>query len=96
MQNTPSNINIKKVKQKVETIDEIDNIHHLHVWKLDDKQTHLEAHINLKNNINMLEMMAIREKTENLLKKTFGINHITLQVGYNCCPKDNQLVKKSY
>ncbi|MBI9055796.1 MAG: cation transporter [Bacteroidales bacterium] len=80
MQSTPSDINIKKVKQKVETIGEIDNIHHVHVWKLDDKQTHLEAHINLKNNINMVEMMGIIEQAEHLLKKHFDINHITLQI----------------
>ncbi|MBI9068267.1 MAG: cation transporter [Salinivirgaceae bacterium] len=93
MQTTPSNINIKELKQKVEVIDEIENIHHVHIWKLDDKQIHLEAHINLKNNIYMLEMMHIKEKVEHLLKTHFQISHITLQVGYNCCPKDNQLIK---
>lgn len=93
MQSTPSDINIKELKQKVESIGEIENIHHVHIWKLDDKQSHLEAHINLKNNINMIEMMQIKEKVESLLKEQFQINHITLQVGYNCCPKDNQLIK---
>lgn len=93
MQSTPSDINIKELKQKVEKIDEIENIHHLHVWKLDDKQIHLEAHINLKNNVDMLKMMQIKEKVEYLLKEHFHINHIVLQVGYNCCLKDNQLIK---
>jgi cobalt-zinc-cadmium efflux system protein len=93
MQNTPSNLNLNEIKQQVEKIDEIDNIHHVHVWKLDDKQIHLEAHLNLRNNINMVEMMIIKEKTENLLKKTFRINHVTLQVGYNCCSNNNQLIK---
>ncbi|MEA3505512.1 MAG: cation diffusion facilitator family transporter [Bacteroidota bacterium] len=93
MQNTPSNLNLNEIKQQVELIDEIDNIHHVHVWKLDDKQIHLETHLNLRNNINMVEMMIIKEKTENLLKKTFSINHVTLQIGYNCCSNNNQLIK---
>lgn len=93
MQSTPSNINLNEIKQQVEKIDEVDNIHHVHVWKLDDTQTNLEAHLNLKNNIDMKEMMGIREAIENLLKEKFGINHITLQMGYNCCSGNNELIK---
>lgn len=93
MQSTPSNINIKEIKKQVEKIDEIENIHHVHVWKLDDTQTHLEAHLNLKKNIDMIEMMSIKNQIELMLKEHYQINHITLQIGYNCCPKDNQLIK---
>ena len=94
MQSTPSNININEIKQQVEKIDEVDNIHHVHVWKLDDTQIHLEAHLNLRSNINMVEMMGKRETIKNLLKEKFGINHITLQMGYECCLGNNELIKK--
>ena len=93
MQSTPSDIDLKEVKNKVENIAEIENMHHLHVWKLDDKQTHLEAHINLKNNINMADMMQVKGNIENLLKNDFHINHITLQMGYECCTDNNELIK---
>ena len=93
MQSTPSNINLNELKQQVEKINEVDNIHHVHVWKLDDTQTHLEAHLNLKNNINMIEMMDIRRAVEYLLEEKFGVNHITLQMGYNCCSGNNELIK---
>ncbi len=85
MQSTPSNINLDEIKQEVEKIEDIDNIHHVHVWRLDDTQVHLEAHVNLKHNIDMEHMMKIREKVEHLLKEHFYINHITLQFGYKCC-----------
>jgi cobalt-zinc-cadmium efflux system protein len=85
MQSAPHEINLEEIKKQVEQLDEVDNIHHVHIWKLDDSQIHLEAHLNLKNNMDMCEMMAVREKTEHLLAEKFGIQHITLQTGYNCC-----------
>lgn len=93
MQSTPSNINLNEIKQQVEKMNGVNNIHHVHVWKLDDTQTHLEAHLNLKNNIDMIEMMGIRKAIEYLLEEKFGINHITLQMGYDCCLTDNKLIK---
>lgn len=91
MQSTPANIDINDMKQQVETIAAIENIHHVHVWQLDDTQTHVEAHINLKNNLNMIEMMDIRKAIKHLLKEKFGVQHITLQMGYGCCTGDDEL-----
>ena len=92
MQSVPNGINPEEIKNRVEQLNEIDNIHHIHVWKLNDTQIHLEAHINLKNNINMKEMMLVREQTETLLREKFGIAHITLQMGYNCCWGNETLI----
>ncbi len=92
MQSTPSNINLDEVKQAVENIEDIDNIHHVHVWKLDDTQTHIEAHVNLKNNVDMKTMMQIKSKVEELLKTKFHIQHITLQFGYECCAGNKKLI----
>ncbi len=92
MQATPSGIDLNKIKQEVETLTEIDNIHHLHVWKLDDTQIHFESHVNLKENLEMLEVMKIRGKIEHLLEEKFGIKHITLQFGYECCKGNDFLI----
>ncbi|PIF05668.1 MAG: cation transporter [Draconibacterium sp.] len=95
MQSTPHEINLDELKAQVEQLDQVDNIHHVHVWKLNDSQTHLEAHLNLKNNIDMMEMMAVREQTEKLLHEKFGIDHITLQIEYNSCPQNSLLINRS-
>lgn len=92
MQSVPDGINLEEIKTQVEQLEEVDNIHHVHIWKLDDFQIHLEAHLNLKSNIDMVEMMYVREKVENLLREKFGIKHITLQTGYNCCEGNKKLI----
>ncbi len=88
MQRTPSNIDLDVVKKEVEQITEIDNIHHIHVWKLDDTQVHLEAHLSVINNIDMKDMMQVKKEIVQLLKSQFSIDHITLQVEYDCCSDD--------
>lgn len=95
MQATPHGINLEKIKETVEQFDEIDNIHHVHVWKLSDTQIHLEAHLNMKSNIDMLTMMSLKEKVERILHEEFGIQHITLQFGYNCCKGETSLINNN-
>lgn len=92
MQSTPDNLDLNILKTEVEKLDEVDNIHHLHAWKLNDTQTHIEAHVNLKNNIDMIKMMQIKNEIEDLLHHTFEINHITLQMGYKCCNGEDILI----
>jgi cobalt-zinc-cadmium efflux system protein len=92
MQATPHDIDLKEIKTKVELLDEIDNMHHVHVWKLSDTQIHLEAHLNMKSNIDMITMMSLKEKVEKVLREEFGIQHITLQFGYNCCKGGKALI----
>ncbi len=92
---TPDEVNIEEIKSEVEQQEEVDNIHHIHVWKLNDSQIHLEAHISMRRNIDMVEMTAIREHTEQLLRNKFGIRHITLQMGFNCCNGEKSLINKT-
>lgn len=92
MQTTPSGIDPQTVKEKVEELDEVDNLHHVHIWKLDDTQVHFEAHINLKNNLKMTGMMAVQDQIESILRQNWGIGHVTLQFGYNCCTGNDDLI----
>ena len=92
MQSTPNEIDLNDLKIQVENITEIENIHHIHMWKLDDKQIHMEAHINIKSNMTMEEMMLVKATVEHLLKHQFLIQHITLQIEYNSCDDRHDLI----
>lgn len=94
MQSTPTNINPNHLKSEVEKLEEVNDVHHIHVWKLDDNQIHLEAHVNLKNNVTMSEMMEIKAEAEELLYHNFHIEHITLQMEYKSCTEGNDTIKK--
>lgn len=92
MQATPENIDLNAIKEHIEALDDIDNLHHVHIWKLDDEEIHFEAHLNLIRNISVKEMMAVRQDTEHILHEHFNIQHVTLQFGYNCCNGSHALI----
>lgn len=83
MQSTPENINLKKIQSKVEAFPEVQSLHHLHVWTLDEKEIHLEAHVELTSDWKISEAKEIQENIEKLLEEKFHISHITLQLEFN-------------
>jgi len=79
MQSTPPSLSIKKIQKKVEGLPGINNIHHLHVWNLTDQEVHLEAHVELHDDLRLSEVNKIQVQIERLLIENFDIHHITLQ-----------------
>ncbi|MFZ2324426.1 MAG: cation diffusion facilitator family transporter [Ignavibacteriaceae bacterium] len=84
MMSNPEGIDLNEIKNIVEEIPGIINIHHIHLWKLSDNDTHFEAHIEVED-------MAV-SKTENIQKliehklfDQYEINHTTLQFECNKC-----------
>lgn len=79
----PKHINMDEVVQEVSNIKGIRNIHHVHIWQLNEKDCHFEAHIEFKNNIKLSDFDLICENVEKVLLKKFNINHCNLQPEYN-------------
>lgn len=82
LQFVPAEIDIPKLVDEVGKLPEVKNIHHLHIWQLDDEVVHLEAHVDLENNLHVSETAVINKKIENLLHTRFAIGHTTLQFEY--------------
>jgi cobalt-zinc-cadmium efflux system protein len=94
MQSTPATINISLVVDELEKNKEIDNIHHVHAWKLDDEQIHFECHADLIKNLPVSETDLIRLEIEQMLKNKFDISHVTIQFEYDCCAEKSLIHPK--
>lgn len=82
MQATPENLDLEKIKLKVESFDEVYNIHHMHAWNLTDHEVHFEAHVELSDDYTLSAVKPVQNKIIKLLKSRFRIHHITLQFEY--------------
>lgn len=91
MQSAPRNVNIRDIKDQLVKIQGIDNIHHIHVWNLNEKQTNFECHIDLNSDLKVSETSKIKEKVVKLLHDEFDIDHVTIQFEYGCC-NDTDLI----
>ena len=85
MQAAPSDIELERIQQELENIPEVENIHHIHIWRLTDSKLYFECHVNISENIDLLKMQSIRLQMEHILQEQFGIDHTTMQFEYRSC-----------
>ena len=80
---TPKNIDIKSIVSLVSGINYVRQLHHVHVWYLNEEELHLEGHLELNQNISVAQFDKVLIEIEYLLKEKFNINHVTLQPEFN-------------
>ena len=79
----PNHIIINDIVDKLNLVEGISNVHHVHIWQLNDKECHFEAHVEFKNNVKLSEFDLICEKLEHILANDFNIHHSNLQPEFN-------------
>lgn len=83
MQFSPNHIDLDNVVKSISDLREIKNVHHLHIWKLDEHKIHLEAHLDFNENLSIEESNKIIDILEHELHHKFEITHTTFQCEYN-------------
>ena len=78
MQFTPSQIKIEQIAVEITNIEGVKNIHHVHVWKLDDDEMMFEAHLDLEQNFTISYFEIILEKIDVILDQ-YEIHHFNIQ-----------------
>jgi len=84
MMSSPEGIDLNKIKTIIENISGVKNIHHVHIWKMNDNDTHFEAHIEVED-MTISKTSEIQHQIEINLHNAFEINHTTLQFECNQC-----------
>jgi cobalt-zinc-cadmium efflux system protein len=76
---TPDTIPIKKIVEEINNFEAIKNVHHVHVWQLNEDEIHLEAHIDFNQNITLSEFDDVLHDIEDLVFDKYDINHVNIQ-----------------
>lgn len=84
MMSSPEGIELNELRHLVEEIPGIKNIHHIHLWKMNDNDTHCEAHIDAED-MAASKTMEIQKQIEHKLHDKYEINHTTLQFECGAC-----------
>ncbi len=92
MQFVPEHLNIQEILNTITNHSKIKNVHHMHLWRLDDKRIHLEAHLDFNQNISLADTSEILDELECLLHDKFEIEHTTFQCEYERC-NDKDVIK---
>lgn len=88
MQSAPRDIDLHSVKKEVENFDGVRNLHHVHLWSMNDRQVHFEGHIDLDRDMPASQASKLNQHISDMLHERFRIEHTTLQMEFGCCPED--------
>lgn len=84
MQGTPEGIDVGEVVDAMKASGSVENVHHVHIWCLDERNIHFEAHVSVVD-MAVSQSQELSGQLERLLGERFGITHVTLQFECGCC-----------
>lgn len=82
MEGTPTDFDLDHLVRDLTDIDQVIDLHHLHVWQLDEQHIALEAHVVISRH-NADEMEVIKKSVKSILKDEFDIAHSTLEFEFD-------------
>ena len=80
MEGTPPELSLDEIKEAMEDLDGVENVHHIHVWELDEHHRALEAHVVVGENRSMEELESLKATVKEHLDERFSITHSTLEM----------------
>ena len=84
MQGAPEGIAINEVISAMESVADVSNVHHVHIWQLDEHSNALEAHVLI---MNFSETETVKATLKKELYNRFSIAHSTLEFEEAHCEK---------
>jgi len=82
MQFAPEGIDLESVAASITQEPLVVNVHHIHLWQLDEHRIHLEAHLDFAEDLPLSRVTELIESLEKRLEERFGITHSTFQCEY--------------
>lgn len=73
-------IDLEDVKSTILEVPGIINVHHAHLWMIDENTIIFDAHINVAETRKVVDTEQLYIDVRQLLERRFNINHVTLQV----------------
>lgn len=82
MQFTPQGVDIDKICDRMQQIEGIENMHHVHAWQLNEHDIIFEAHIDLSKDKRISAFEAILREIKQVLQDS-DIHHCNIQPEYS-------------
>lgn len=85
MEGTPDGIEIEQVVAAMQSVPDVEGVHHVHIWQLDEHRNALEAHVVARSHT-LAEAEAVKAAIKTLLQEQFSIGHSTLELEHHDSP----------
>ena len=85
LEGTPRGTSPADVERALSADDNVETVHHLHLWNLASDTPALSAHVVLRGEVTLHEAQARGDQLKQMLAERFGITHATLELECHAC-----------
>ncbi|GBE08700.1 cadmium, cobalt and zinc/H(+)-K(+) antiporter [bacterium BMS3Bbin11] len=85
MEGAPENISLDEVIHTMEAVDDVLNVHHVHLWQIDEHRNALEAHVVIND---FSETENVKQLLKSEIKQKFAISHSTMEFEVDHCEEN--------
>jgi cobalt-zinc-cadmium efflux system protein len=85
MESAPKGFPLAEVTRSIERMEHVRDVHHVHVWRLSESETALEAHVVVEDISEVRALDALKTKIKHHVRTVFGIGHATLEMEHEAC-----------
>ena len=85
MEGAPENISLDEVIHTMEAVDDVLNVHHVHLWQIDEHRNALEAHVVIND---FSETENVKQLLKSKIKQKFAISHSTIEFEVDHCEEN--------
>ena len=89
---TPTGLDVGAVRRAVIAMDEVDDLHHLHIWNVSEREVAASAHVVVEGDRSVHDAQATIDDVAELMAEDFGIGHVTIQLECHECPDEEHAV----
>ncbi len=91
MNSVPEGLDFDAVVREMGDVEGVRDVHHVHIWQLDEHRTALEAHVAVEN-VDLAALEDVKRRLKARLGERFGIQHSTLELECDPCPHPHDAV----
>jgi cobalt-zinc-cadmium efflux system protein len=89
MESAPRDFPLDEMMRALEATSHVCDVHHVHVWRLNENETALEAHVKVED-IDALDTLdALKRDLKQTLRAEYGIGHATLEIEHSACTDES-------
>jgi len=86
MEGTPEKIKLSDIEHELEKLDDVIDVHDLHIWTLTSNMHAMSVHVKVRDSA-IHHTNEILKKINQIMQEKFGITHCTIQI-----EDDNDLI----
>ena len=94
MQFAPPDLEIEKIKETILENSNIKNVHHLHLWQLNENEYHIEAHLEFNEDTSLSITTEIIDMLNKKLENKYNICHTVFQPEFASNHAEELIVKE--